>query len=135
MTIKELKNLKKGDKFFVSTMSGIPADILNKIKPHHNIFSIIELTYIDCLDEEGKNAWTHTSDGEEMCWFNVEFQGVLTTSHTLSLQESASLNRDEAQRLAIVQNFYLMGENSSTSITAREEILDEYLEEYPEYFV
>lgn len=129
MTIEELKNLKNGDKFYTSVASGVPFKVLEDLNYSRNTFTVIELTYIDCLGDDEETGWGISSEGEDMCWFNVEFQGVKTTSHTLNLQRTGALTKDIAQVLALQHNDYKIEKEGAQGL------LEEYKEKYPEYFV
>jgi len=129
MTIEELKNLKNGDKIYTLASAGIPAKILEDLDYSYDSFTVIELTYIDCLGDDEESGWVICSEGKDMCWFNVKFQGVKTTSHTLNLQRTGALIKDIAQVLALQHNDYKIEKEGAQGL------LEEYQDKFPEYFV
>ena len=129
MTIEEIKNLKKGDKFWIGRYAGMSSEFQEKILGLEiTPFNMIEVTF-----EEFPNGWyipksTNWND-EYIAWTKCKVQGLMVDIHSTSLKKSADKSKTKCQAMLLnSQPWEIKTPNDFKLLEASREL-------YPELFI
>lgn len=129
----EIKNLKKGDIFYISTFSGLSGHFVSndlKLKNHPLMIIAVEFDYIP------EDGWYMSSVNgvppEEMCWMEVKVNGLSTSIHSTSMNKTADYSKSKCQAKVIKTSMYLIGKSKNKKTRA---LIKESVLLHPEEFV
>ena len=125
MTIEEIKNLKKGDKFWVPRTSCLAADFQENILGLEiTPFNLIEVTFDHFPDNCCFSMGT-----PDLCWFKVCVQGILTDIHSSNVQSDGFFSKAKCQANILRKSMW------SIKIPNDFKLLEDSKELYPEWFI
>ena len=129
MTMQEIRNLKKGDKFWIGRSAGMSAEFQEKILGLEiTPFNMIEATF-----EEFPNGWyipksTNWND-EYIAWTKCRVQGLTVDIHTSSLKCSADKSKSKCQAMLLKSQPWRIKTSDDFKL------LEDSKELYPEWFI
>jgi hypothetical protein len=130
MTMNEIKQLKKGDKFWISRYSGFSGDFQRNILGLEvTPFNLIQATF----EEFPENCWYIPNvpqyNGEKIAWVKCRVQGLIVDIHTSSLINSASKMKSKCQAMLLKSRPWEIKTNHE------KKLFDAAVEEFPEMFL
>jgi len=130
MTMEEVKNLKKGDKFWISRAGGMSADFQEKILGLEiTTFNMIEATF----EEFPEDCWyipkVPDYKGGLIAWTKCRVQDLVVDIHTSSLLDSADKSKSKCQAMLLRERPWEIKSNSD------KRLLEIAREEFPEWFI
>lgn len=137
MTMEDIRNLKKGDKFWIPRYSGLSGEFQRRILGLEiTCFNLIEVTF----DHFPDDCWYyikptppifpgHKPHDGYMCWYKVKVQGLMVDMHTSSTQDNGFFSKIECQAVALKSLPWEIKTPNDYKL------LDESREIYPEWFL